>query len=99
MRRRTAVGSISPRRAGGLDWQPDVKEELRLNSSGQSREMPPYIRRTKDDRLLVTVAEPVERDHHTVGIILLTRDAREVDDQPVRRAHFDPGAVRPGARC
>ncbi len=65
--------------AGGLEWQPDVKEELRLNSSGQSREMQPYIRRTKDNQLLVTVAEPVERDHHTVGIILLTRDAREVE--------------------
>ena len=56
-----------------------MKEELRLNSSGQSREMPPYIRRTKDNQLLVTVAEPVERDRHTVGIILLTRDAREVE--------------------
>jgi two-component system, OmpR family, sensor histidine kinase ChvG len=65
--------------AAGLEWQPDVKEELRLSSSGQSREMPPYIRRTKDNRLLVTVAEPVERDRHTVGIILLTREAREVD--------------------
>jgi two-component system sensor histidine kinase ChvG len=65
--------------AGGLEWQPDVKEELRLDSSGQSREMPPYIRRTKDDQLLVTVAEPVERNRHTVGIILLTRDAREVE--------------------
>jgi two-component system, OmpR family, sensor histidine kinase ChvG len=65
--------------AAGLEWQPDVKEELRLNSSGQSREMPPYIRRTKDNRLLVTVAEPIERDRHTVGIILLTREAREVD--------------------
>jgi two-component system sensor histidine kinase ChvG len=65
--------------AGGIEWQPDVKEELRLNSSGQSREMPPYIRRTKDNQLLVTVAEPIERDRHTVGIILLTRDAREVD--------------------
>ncbi len=63
----------------GLDWQPNVKEELRLDSSGQSRQMPPYIRRTKDNRLLVTVAEPVERDRHTVGIILLTRQAREVD--------------------
>ena len=31
--------------------------------------LPPYIRRTKDNRLLVTVAEPVERDKHTVGII------------------------------
>jgi two-component system sensor histidine kinase ChvG len=66
--------------AAGLEWQPDVKEELRLNSSGQSREMPPFIRRTKDNRLLVTVAEPVERDKHTVGIILLTRQAREVDE-------------------
>ena len=42
--------------------------------------MPPYIRRTKDNRLLVTVAEPMERDRHTVGIILLTREAREVED-------------------
>ncbi len=64
----------------GPDWQPDVKEELRLTSSNDSHEMPPYIRRTQDDRLLVTVTEPVERDRHTVGIVLLTRDAREVDD-------------------
>lgn len=66
--------------APGIDWQPDVKEELRLASSDQSREMPPYIRRTRDNRLLVTVAEPVERNRQTVGIILLTREAREVDD-------------------
>ncbi|MBX5453660.1 MAG: stimulus-sensing domain-containing protein [Acidobacteriia bacterium] len=65
--------------AGGLDWQPDVKEELRMDSSNQSREMPPYIRRTVHNRLLVTVAEPVIRDKVTVGIILLTREAREVD--------------------
>ena len=62
-----------------FEADPDVKEELRLDSSGRSREMPPYIRRTKENRLLVTVAEPVERDRHTVGIILLTREAREVD--------------------
>ena len=65
--------------AAGVDWQPDVKEEVRLSSSGQSNEMPPYIRRTRDNRLLVTVAVPVERDRHTVGIVLLTREAREVD--------------------
>jgi two-component system sensor histidine kinase ChvG len=70
---------ISPN-AAGIDWQPDVREELRMNSSNQSREMPPYIRRTSDNRLLVTVAEPVQRNRHTVGIILLTREAREVDD-------------------
>jgi two-component system sensor histidine kinase ChvG len=42
--------------------------------------MPPYIRRTQEDRLLVTVAEPVQRNRQTVGIVLLTREAREVDD-------------------
>ena len=67
-------------RAAGIDWQPNVKEELRVNSAGQSREMEPYIRRTAENRLLVTVAEPVERNRHTVGIVLLTREAREVDD-------------------
>jgi two-component system sensor histidine kinase ChvG len=66
--------------APGLDWQPDVKEEIRLSTSDNAREMPPYIRRTRDDRLLVTVAVPVERNRTTVGIVLLTRDARGVDD-------------------
>ena len=70
---------ISPS-AAGADWQPDVRQELRLTSSNDSHEMPPYIRRTADNRLLVTVTEPVERDRHTVGIVLLTRDAREVED-------------------
>jgi two-component system sensor histidine kinase ChvG len=66
--------------ARGPDWQPDVKEELRLQSNPNSREMPPYIRRTVDNRLWVTVAEPVERDRRTVGIVLLTREAREVEE-------------------
>ena len=69
---------LSPGGAGP-EWQPDVKEEFRLSSSEKSREMPPYIRRTLDNRLLVSVAVPVVRDKHTVGIILLTREAREVD--------------------
>jgi two-component system sensor histidine kinase ChvG len=66
--------------AAGPDWQPDVREELRLASAKQDREMPPYIRRTADNRLLVTVAEPVLRNQRSVGIVLLTREAREVDD-------------------
>ncbi len=66
--------------ARGPDWQPDVKEELRLQSAPNSREMPPYIRRTVDNRLWITVAEPVERDRRTVGIVLLTREAQEVED-------------------
>ena len=66
--------------AAGIDWQPDVREELRMTAAGAGREMPPYIRRTAEGRLLVTVAEPVRRSRHTVGIVLLTREAREVED-------------------
>ena len=51
-----------------------------MTAAGAGREMPPYIRRTAEGRLLVTVAEPVRRSRHTVGIVLLTREAREVDD-------------------
>jgi two-component system sensor histidine kinase ChvG len=76
---RAATVEISPN-AAGADWQPDVREELRLTSSNDSHEMPPYIRRTQENQLLVTVTEPVERDRHTVGIVLLTRDAVEVDN-------------------
>ncbi len=72
--------NIEPSAAAGPDWQPDVKEEVRLTGSNQSHEIPPYIRRIADNRLLVTVAEPVARNRHTVGIVQLTRDAREVDD-------------------
>ena len=70
---------VSPNGAG-IDWQPNVKEELRMTGSNLGREMPPYIRRTQEDRLLVTVAEPVMKNRNTVGIVLLTREAREVDE-------------------
>ena len=66
--------------AAGVDWQPDVREEVRLTGGKDSREMPPYIRRTQENRLLVTVAEPVLNRGRSVGIVLLTREAREVDD-------------------
>ena len=86
-----ALGSVIPRpqhapvvqtspNAAGAEWQPDVKEELRVTGRDNGREMPPYIRRTTDNRLLVTVAEPVQRNRHVVGFVLLTRDAREVEE-------------------
>jgi two-component system, OmpR family, sensor histidine kinase ChvG len=78
-RERRARLDISPT-AVGPDWQPDVREEIRLSGTASSRETPPYIRRTSDNRLLVSVAEPVVRNRTTVGIVLLTREAREVDD-------------------
>ncbi|MGG5887630.1 stimulus-sensing domain-containing protein [Falsiroseomonas sp. HC035] len=72
--------------APSFDWQPefggssgtDRREELRLALEGGVR---PYIRRTADGRLLVSVAEPARRGAASVGIVLLTREAREVDQR------------------
>lgn len=68
--------------APDFDWQPDLgpdrREELRLALKGGVR---PYIRRTGDGRLLVSVAEPARRGGQSIGIVLLTRDAREVDQR------------------
>lgn len=68
--------------APDFDWQPDLgpdrREELRLALEGGVR---PYIRRTGDGRLLVSVAEPARRGNQSVGIVLLTREAREVDQR------------------
>lgn len=68
------------RPAVGADWAPDVRQELKLNTTKPGRQIPPYIRRTDDNRLLVSVAEPVSSNRRTLGVVLLTREAREVDD-------------------
>lgn len=68
--------------APSFDWQPDLgpdrREELRLALEGG---VTPYIRRTADGSLLVSVAEPARRGNQPVGIVLLTREAREVDER------------------
>ncbi|MDB5413802.1 MAG: histidine kinase [Rubritepida sp.] len=68
--------------AQSFDWQPDLgperQAELRLALEGG---VTPYIRRTPDGRLLVSVAEPARRGAQAVGIVLLTREAREVDER------------------
>jgi two-component system sensor histidine kinase ChvG len=69
--------------APSFDWQPqfgeaspDRREELRLALEGGTR---PYIRRTAEGRLLISVAEPATRGATSIGIVLLTRESREVD--------------------
>lgn len=52
---------------------------LRLFAAAPSQELAPYIRRVPDSQLLVTVTEPVLWGEHVVGIVLLTRNAAEVD--------------------
>jgi two-component system, OmpR family, sensor histidine kinase ChvG len=64
----------------GADWSPDVRAELKKDSAMPGREIPPYIRRTDDNRLLVSVSEPVIRNRATLGVVTITREAREVDD-------------------
>ncbi len=68
--------------APSFDWQPELgpdrREELRLALDGGLR---PYIRRTKEGRLLVSVAEPARRGSQNVGFVLLTREARQVDQR------------------
>jgi two-component system, OmpR family, sensor histidine kinase ChvG len=61
---------------------PDTDPSIQpvVGPDGQSTpEMPPYIRRTAHRHLIVTVAEPVMHDGQTIGIIQLTRQARDVD--------------------
>jgi two-component system sensor histidine kinase ChvG len=66
--------------APDFDWLPDLgpdrREELRMALEGG---VTPYIRRSADGRLLVSVAEPARRGTQSVGIVLLTREARAVD--------------------
>ncbi len=64
----------------GSDWAPNVAEELKQLANTTGRSIAPYVRRTDDNRLLVTVAEPVSRNRRIVGAVVLIREAREVDD-------------------
>ncbi|WP_111398070.1 stimulus-sensing domain-containing protein [Humitalea rosea] len=68
--------------APSFDWQPDLgpdrREELRLALEGG---VEPYVRRTAEGRLLISVAEPARRANQGVGIVLLTREARDVDQR------------------
>ncbi|MBX9701289.1 MAG: histidine kinase, partial [Acetobacteraceae bacterium] len=63
---------------GAAQGGPDRREELRLALEGGVR---PYIRRTAEGRLLISVAEPVQRGNQPIGIVLLTRESRDVDQR------------------
>jgi two-component system sensor histidine kinase ChvG len=62
-----------------LGWQPDAREALQLTSASPDQEAPPFIRRSADGELLITVAEPVNSSQQNVGTVLLTSEANEVD--------------------
>jgi two-component system sensor histidine kinase ChvG len=73
------VGSGAGENPDTLGWQPDAREALQLTSASPGQEAPPYIRRSVDGQLLITVAEPINHSQQNVGTVLLTREADEVD--------------------
>ncbi|MDD2794867.1 ATP-binding protein [Acidocella sp.] len=73
------VGSGAGQNPATLGWQPDARQALQLTSAGPDQEAPPFVRRDKQGQLLITVAEPIQRSQQSVGTVLLTREAAEVD--------------------
>jgi two-component system sensor histidine kinase ChvG len=73
------VGSGAGEDPDTLGWQPDAREALQLTSPTPGQDAPPFVRRDADGQLLITVAEPIERSQATLGSVLLTREADEVD--------------------
>ncbi len=70
-------GTSFPTIPGDGDWTPDIRPLLAAAAVGQGA---PQVRRTEDGRLVVSVAVPALRNRDVVGIVLLTREAREVDE-------------------
>lgn len=52
---------------------------LHYHPIAEDTETPPYIRRTADHTLVITIAEPIMHDGQTVGILQLTRTGEIVD--------------------
>jgi len=69
-------GSAYPTIPDGADWMPDLATAFPRIAEGDA---PPVLRRTADGRLVISVAVPVSRNRRTVGAIVLTREAHEVD--------------------
>ncbi len=73
------VGSGAGQDPNTLGWQPDAREALQLTSASPDQEAAPFIRRSVAGQLLITVAEPVNAGQQSVGTVLLTTVASEVD--------------------
>ncbi|WP_155992758.1 ATP-binding protein [Acidocella facilis] len=73
------IGSGAGQDPNTLGWQPDARTVLQMTNAAQGKEAPPFVRRDPQGILLVTVAEPIEHGQQSVGTVLLTREASEVD--------------------
>lgn len=66
-----------PTIADDADWSPEIHPLLAAAREGRAA---PVVRRTVDGRLVVSVAQPASRNRVLVGIVLVTREARAVDE-------------------
>jgi two-component system sensor histidine kinase ChvG len=73
------LGSGAGEDPNTLGWQPDAREALQLTAASPDQESAPFVRRDAQGQLLITVAEPIERSQQSLGTVLLTRQADEVD--------------------
>ena len=78
------IGSGAGQKPDTLGWQPDARTVLQMTGAGSTdnaapHEAPPFVRRDSQGVLLITVAEPIQHGQQTVGTVLLTREASEVD--------------------
>lgn len=61
------------------DSLPHERQRLEFSGNSNNQEIQPYIRRTIDHHLFITVSEPIINRGQTIGIIQLTREARNID--------------------
>ncbi|MFQ3622554.1 MAG: stimulus-sensing domain-containing protein [Acetobacteraceae bacterium] len=66
-----------PTLADDADWSPEIQPLLAAAREGRAA---PVVRRTGDGRLVVSVAQPASRNRVLVGVVLVTREARAVDE-------------------
>lgn len=61
------------------DSTPYGSKTFKFHEASNNYESSPYIRRTADYRLLITVSEPIIHQDQIVGFIQLTREAQDID--------------------
>ena len=75
------MGSSSQVPSGsGPEWQPDIGQTVASLNSDPDTDLPPSIRRGPNRQLLVSVTVPLIHNNHLLGVILVTREATEVDN-------------------
>ncbi len=63
----------------GANWQPDISQEVAVRTADPNADTDAYVRRSPDRQLLISVTVPLVHESHLLGIVLVTREASELD--------------------